>query len=412
MAKKKSEVREWICKRLEEADADLLKSLLQGVIQELMSAEVDALCGADYGKRSDGRVNCRNGYRNRLWDSRVGSMVLKLPKLRRGSYFPGWLLQPRKRSEKALVNVVCESYVLGISTRKVERLVQALGMEGMSKSQVSRLAGELDALVESFRSSPLERGPYPYVWLDAMAMRTREMGRVVNVAVVLATGLNRDGQREILGVDVITCEDEDGWETFLRCLKERGVHGVRLVISDAHTGLKKAIASELSGASWQRCRVHFMKNLLCRIPKIDQERVADLVRSIFAQPSAATARLQLRSVAGQLEKDYPDAANMLLEAEDEILAYTAFPKEHWKKIWSNNPQERLNREIRRRTNVVGIFPNRNAILRLIGAMLIEQNEEWMTQERSYMSRKSVEAVIREQVPKPTNTHQPEMVKAA
>ena len=412
MARKKTEVREWICKRLEQADGDLLKSLLQGVIQELMSAEADAMCGADYGKRSDGRVNCRNGYRERPWDSRVGSMVLKLPKLRQGSYFPAWLLEPRKRSEKALLNVVCESYVLGVSTRKVERLVQALGMEGMSKSQVSRLAGELDALVDSFRNAPLERGPYPYVWLDAVHMRSREAGRVVNVALVLATGLNREGRREILGVDVITCEDESGWGSFLRSLKERGARGVQLVISDAHSGLKKAIASVFPGASWQRCRVHFLKNLLCRIPRRDQERVADMVRSIFAQPSAATARLQLRSVAGQLEKDCPDAAEMLLEAEDEILAYTAFPKEHWKKIWSNNPQERLNREIRRRTNVVGIFPNRKAILRLVGAMLIEQNEEWMAQSRCYMSRESIDALIREQVPKPSETHQPDMAKAA
>ncbi len=295
-------MREWICKRLEQADADLLKSLSQGAIQELMSAEEDALCGADYDKRSDGRVNYRNGYRERPWDSRVGSMVLKLPKLRQGSYFPVWLLEPRKRSEKALLNLVCESYVLGVSTRKVERLLQALGLEGMSKSQVSRLAGKLDALVEAFRKAPLERGPYPFAWLDAVHMRSREAGRVVNVALVLATGLNREGRREIMGVDVITCEDESGWESFLRSLKERGARGVRLVISDAHSGLKKAIASVFPGASWQRCRVHFLKNLLCRIPKRDQERVADLVRSIFAQTSVM-ARLQLRSVAGQLEKD-------------------------------------------------------------------------------------------------------------
>lgn len=412
MTKKKTEAREWICKRLEQADADLLKSLLQGVIQELMSAEADALCGADYGKRSEGRVNCRNGYRERVWDSRVGTMVLEIPKLRRGSYFPHWLLEPRKRSEKALLNVVCEAYVLGVSTRKVDRLVQALGMEGMSKSQVSRLACELDGVVDRFRRAPLEHGPYPYVWLDAVCIRSREAGCVVNVAVVLATGLNREGRREVLGVDVITCEDEAGWEAFLRSLKDRGLCGVQLLISDAHSGLKKAIASVFPGASWQRCRVHFLKNLLCHIPKRDQERVGDLVRSIFAQPSAATARLQLRSVAGQLEKDYPDAAEMLLEACDDILAYTAFPKEHWKKIWSNNPQERLNREVRRRSNVVGIFPNRKAILRLVGAMLIERNEEWMAQSRCYMSRESIEALIRERVPKTSEPNQPEMAKAA
>ncbi len=406
MARKKNEVQEWICKRLEQADAE--KSLLQGVIQELMSAEADAMCGADYGKRSDGRVNCRNGYRERSWDSRVGTMLLKLPKLRQGSYFPTWLLEPRKRSEKALLNVVC----VDVSTRKVERLVQALGMEGMSKSQVSWLAGELDALVDSFRNASLEQGPYPYVWLDAVHMRSREAGRVVNVALVLATGLNREGRREILGAEVITCEDEVGWASFLRSLKERGARGVRLVVSDAHPGLKKAIASVFPGASWQRCRVHFLKNLLCRIPRRDQECVADLVRSIFAQPSATTARLQLRSVAGQLEKDYPGAAEMLLEAEDEILAYAAFPKEHWKKIWSNNPQERLNREIRRRTNVVGVFPNRKAILRLVGAMLIEQNEEWMAQSRCYMSRESIDALIREYMPINSATHQTEMAKVA
>jgi transposase-like protein len=314
---------------------------------------------------------------------------LAIPRLRKGSYYPEWLLDPRRRSERCLVQVVTECYLRGVSTRRVEGLVQALGLASMSKSQVSEMAKELDEVVEGFRSRSLDQGPYTFLWLDAISQRCREGGRVVNVATVLATAVNAQGKREVLGLDVITNEDGAGWTAFVRGLVARGLWGVKLAISDDHKGLKAALASELPGAAWQRCRTHFMRNLLTRVPRSAQDLVATLVRSIFAQPSAKEVWAQHGRVVEQLEKRFGEAAKMLAEAAEDILAFTAFPKSIWRQVWSNNPQERLNREIRRRTDVVGIFPNRPAIIRLVGAVLAEQNDEWAVARR-YMSAEALE----------------------
>jgi transposase-like protein len=378
----------WLRKHLEAADTDLLREMVLGFVQALMSAEADAACGAALGERSAERVNQRNGYRERRLDTRVGSLELAIPKLRAGSYYPEWLLEPRRRGERALVAVVAECYVRGVSTRRVEGLVATLGIQSLSKSQVSELAKTLDEQVAAFRARPLDAGPYPYVWLDALAVKCREAGRIVNVACVVATGVNADGHREILGVDVLTSEDGAGWTGFLRDLVARGLAGVELVVSDAHTGLKEAIAAVLPGVSWQRCRTHFIRNLLCRVPKSAQGLVATLVRSIFAQPDAASTLTQHARIVEQLAERFPAAAELLADAGAELLAFTAFPKEHWRQVWSNNPQERLNREIRRRSDVVGIFPNRAAVIRLVGAVLAEQHDEWAVARR-YMSAESL-----------------------
>jgi len=379
---------EWLRKQLEEADTDLLREMVRTFVQALMSAEADAVCGAPYGERSGDRVNRRNGYRPRRWDTRVGTIDLEIPKLRRGSYFPSWLLEPRRRAERALVQVVAECYVRGVSTRKVEGLVRALGIEGISRSQVSELAKELDEEVRAFRARPLDGAPYPYVWIDAQTQRVREAGRVVNVACVMATGVNRDGRKEVLGLDLVTTEDGAGWTAFLRDLVARGLSGVELVTSDAHPGLREAIAATLPGASWQRCRTHFMRNLLAKVPKAAQPFVAALVRSIFAQPDREQVEAQLRRVTDQLAGRFPEAAALLEEAGPDITAFACFPTEHWRQIWSNNPQERLNREVRRRTEVVGIFPDRASAIRLVGMVLVEQHEEWQVARR-YMSPESL-----------------------
>jgi len=373
---------EWLRKQVEAAP-DGLRTMLTEMVNVLMNAEVDAVCGAGYGERSDGRVNSRNGYRGRPWDTRVGTIDLQIPKLRQGTYFPGWLLEPRRRAEKALTAVVAEAYALGVSTRKVEDLVQALGIEKLSKSQVSQLAKELDAGVKSFRERPLT-GAFKYLWLDALVMKCREGGRIANVACLVAVGVNDDGRREILGLDVVTGEDGAGWLAFLRGLRARGLKGVELVISDAHSGLRDAIASVLRGAAWQRCRTHFVRNLLTRVPKAAHAIVATYVRTIFMQPDTESVRAQHARTVEQLRSRFPKAAAMLADAAEELLAFTAFPKEHWRQIWSNNPQERLNREIRRRTDVVGIFPNRDAIVRLVGAVLCEIHDDWAVVRR-YMT---------------------------
>jgi putative transposase len=378
----------WLRKQLEEADVDLLREMVATFIQTLMGAEADALCGAPYGERSADRVNRRNGYRGRDFDTRAGTMELLVPKLRQGSYFPGWLLEPRRRAERALVAVVAECYVKGVSTRRVDGLVKSLGIEGISKSKVSEMAKSLDEAVAAFRSRPLDAGPYTYLWLDALALKCREGGRIANVAAVVATGVNADGHREILGLDVLTSEDGAGWTAFLRDLVARGLHGIRLVISDDHTGLVGAVEAVLPGASWQRCRTHFMRNLLTRVPKSAQGVVATLVRTIFAQPSLEEVAAQLSRVTEQLERLFPAAAELLAQAGPDITAFSSLPTEHWRQIWSNNPQERLNREIRRRTDVVGIFPNRAAIVRLVGAVLAEQHDEWAVARR-YMSQESL-----------------------
>ena len=375
-------------KQLEGADVDLLREMVKVFAEQLMGADADALCGADYGERSPERVNRRNGYRERAWDTRAGTIALAVPKLREGTYFPEWLLEPRRRAERAFVQVVAECYVRGVSTRRVEGLVRQLGIERISKSRVSQMAKELDEAVEAFRTRPLDAGPYTYVWIDALTQKVREGGRIVNVAALVATGVNAAGAREILGLDIVTSEDGPGWTAFLRGLVARGLSRVRLVISDAHPGLVDAIASTLQGASWQRCRTHFLRNLLAKVPKSAGPFVATLVRSIFAQPDAQAVWAQFHRVIEQLEERFPEAAAMLSDAGPDILAFTTFPQTHWKQIWSNNPQERLNKEIRRRTDVVGIFPNRASTIRLIGMVLCEQHDEWQVVRR-YLSPESL-----------------------
>jgi transposase-like protein len=384
MAEQKIDYLGFLRKLLERDEADALKGMVKEFAEGLMGAEADQHCGASFGERSDERRNSRNGYRTRGWDTRVGTIDLAIPRLRKGSYYPEWLLERGRRAEKALVSVITEAYVHGVSTRKVEDLVQALGVESLSKSQVSELARGLDATVEAFRRRPLDGAPYGYVWLDALFVKCREEGRVVSVAVLVAVGVNADGRREILGVDVSTSEDGSGWLAFLRGLVARGLSGVKLVISDAHGGLRDSIASALPGAAWQRCRTHFMRNLLQRVPRSAQGLVGTLVRTVFAQPDAASTHSQMDHVIAQLQKRFPKAAELLEESRAELLAFTCFPKEHWRQIWSNNPQERLNKEIRRRTDVVGIFPNREAVIRLVGAILIEQHDEW-TVARRYLT---------------------------
>ena len=393
------DVNGWLRKQLEEASPDLLRAMVQDFAEALMSAEADALCGAPYGERSPERVNRRNGYRERGWDTRVGTIELALPKLRAGSYFPDWLLQSRRRAEQALVSVIADCYLAGVSTRRVEKLVRQLGIEHMSKSQVSRLAKSLDALVEDFRTRPLGSAPFPYLMLDALVVKCREGGRTVNACVVHAVAVNAEGFRESLGLDVVTSEDGAAWLAFLRSLVARGLSGVRLVTSDAHPGLVDAIQATLPGASWQRCRTHFMRNLLTRVPKAAQSFVATMVRSIFAQPDAETVAEQQTRVIAQLAERFPEAAAMLCEAEPDLLAFAAFPKEHWRQLWSNNSLERLNKEIRRRTDVVGIFPDRTSIVRLVGAVLAEQNDEWQVARR-YMSAESIGKALADTVPEP------------
>jgi putative transposase len=364
------------------ASPDVLREMVRGFAQRMMDAEVEARCGAGYGEVSPDRVNSRNGYRMREWDTRAGTVELAIPKLRQGSYFPSFL-EHRRRAEAALASVVATSYLLGVSTRRVEKLAAALGVTSLSKSQVSVMAAELDQMVESFRSRPLDAGPYTFCWIDALTQKVREGGRTINVHCLVATGVNADGHREILGIDVTSSEDGAGWLAFLRGLVARGLSGVKLVTSDDHAGLVNAIASVLPGAAWQRCRTHYHRNLLTRVPKTAQPWVSTLVRTIFEQPDADSVRTQHAHVVAALEAKLPQAAAHLDEARDDILAFTAFPREVWRQIWSNNPQERLNKEIRRRTDVVGIFPGRDAIIRLVGAVLAEQDDEW-TESRRYM----------------------------
>jgi putative transposase len=372
-----------LCEQIAGASPDVLQAMIRTFAQAVMSAEADAICGASYGQRSDERVNSRNGYRAREWDTRAGTIDLAIPKLRQGSYFPDWLLTHRRRAEQALVSVVATSYLLGVSTRRVEKLVEQLGIRQLSKSQVSEMATHLDAQVEAFRSRPLDSAHYTFVWMDALTMKVREAGRTVNVHALIAVGVNADGQREVLGLDVASDEDGAGWLAFLRSLTARGLSGVRLVISDAHAGLVAAIGAALPGASWQRCRTHYLRNLLTKVPKSAQPWIATLVRTIFDQPDADAVRAQFARVVATIEAKFPAAAEHLDAARDDLLAFTGFPREIWRQIWSNNPQERLNKEIRRRTDVVGIFPNRAAIIRLVGAVLAEQTDEW-TEGRRYM----------------------------
>src|SRR3954462_1613640 len=366
----------FMAEHLERAEPDLLRSMLSTFVQALMSAEADGICGASYGERTPERVNSRNGYRARDFDTRTGTMAVAIPKLREGSYFPDWLLERRRRAERALTTGVATCYLLGVSTRRMEKLVETLGITRLSKSQVSVMARELDAHVEDFRTRPLDAGPYTFVAADALTMKVREGGRVVNVHALGATGVNADGHREILGLDITSAEDGAGWLSFFRGLTARGLAGVALVTSDAHAGLVAAIGATLPGASWQRCRTHYAANLMAVCPKSSWPWVRALLHSVYDQPDAASVHAQFDRVLDALADKLPKVAEHLEGARADVLAFTAFPQEVWRQIWSNNPSERLNREIRRRTDVVGIYPDRNAILRLVGAVLAEQHDEW------------------------------------
>src|SRR6059058_1407119 len=373
----------WLSEQLGQASPDLLRQMITTFVQALMGAEADAVCGAEYGVRSDERTNTRNGYRRREWDTRAGTIELAIPKLRSGSYFPDWLLERRRRAEAALVSVVATSYLLGVSTRRMEKLVETLGITRLSKSQVSRMAADLDAQVEAFRTRPLDQGPYTFVAADALTMKVREHGRVVLVHALVATGVNADGHREVLGLQITSAEDGAGWLTFFRDLVARGLTGVRLVTSDAHAGLVAAIGVTLPGATWQRCRTHYAANLMAVTPKNSWPGVRAMLHSVFDQPDAASVHAQFDRLVQAVTDKLPKVADHLEQARADLLAFTAFPKEIWRQIWSNNPQERLNREIRRRTDVVGIFPDRDSAIRLIGAVLAEQHDEW-TEGRRYL----------------------------
>jgi transposase-like protein len=363
--------------QLAQASPDLLRELLQTFINVLLSAEADAVCGAEYGTVSPERVNRRNGYRHRDLDTRSGTLDVAVPKLREGSYFPAWLLERRKRAERALTSVVATCYVLGVSTRRMDKLVQSLGITGLSKSQVSVMARELDEHVEQFRTRSLaDAGPFTFVAADALVLKVREGGRVVNVHALVATGVNGDGHREILGLQITTSEDGAGWLAFFRDLSARGLSGVKLVTSDAHAGLTAAVAATLPGAAWQRCRTHYSMNLMSVTPKASWPWVKALLHSVYDQPDAASVHAQFDRVVDALTGKLPASAEHLETARADILAFTAFPREIWRQIWSNNPNERLNREIRRRTDVVGIFPDRTSAIRLVGAVLAEQHDEW------------------------------------
>jgi putative transposase len=362
---------------LAQASPDLLRELLGSFINTLLSAEADAVCGAEYGVASAERTNRRNGYRHRDFDTRAGTIDVAIPKLREGSYFPEWLLERRKRAERALTSVVATCYLLGVSTRRMDKLVQSLGITGLSKSQVSVMAAELDEHVEQFRTRPLaDAGPFTFVAADALVLKVREGGRVVPVHALVATGVNADGHREILGLQVTTSEDGAGWLGFFRDLTARGLTGVKLVTSDAHAGLVAAVGATLPGAAWQRCRTHYAANLMAITPKSSWGWVKALLHSVYDQPDAPAVHAQFDRIIDTLTEKLPAVAEHLETARADLLAFTAFPKEIWRQIWSNNPNERLNREIRRRTDVVGIFPNRQAIIRLVGAVLAEQHDEW------------------------------------
>lgn len=391
MAKGRMDLSAFVGKLLAEHDGDVLREGVRVLAQALMEAEVSSRIGGERYERSEDRTAYRNGYRTRTWDTRVGTLELAIPKVQPGNYFPS-LLEPRRRGERALVAVVQEAYVHGVSTRKVDGLMQALGLEGISKSEVSRVCGALDAEVEAFRTRPIT-GEHPYLWIDATYHKVRQDGRVIAMATVVAIGVTADGERQVLGVDAGPSEDAAFWTGFLRDLKRRGLQGVRLVISDAHEGIKTALVTVLTGATWQRCRVHFMRNLLAVVPKGAREAVAAVVRTIFAQPDHTSAGAQLRRVVEGLRPRFAEAAVRLEEAAEDVLAHLHFPKAHRARLHSTNPLERLNKEIKRRTHVVGIFPTRGALLRLVGAILTEQDDEWAVADRRYFSAESMRQLL-------------------
>lgn len=362
---------------LTDASPDLMRHLLQTMINALLSADADAVVGAEWGERSPDRTTHRNGYRHRNLDARAGTIDVAVPKLRQGSYFPEWLLERRKRSEAALITVIADCYLAGVSTRRMDKLVKQLGIHSLSKSQVSRMAADLDEHVDEFRHRDLsEAGPFTFVAADALTMKVREGGRVVNTVVLIATGVNGDGRREVLGLQVVTSETGPAWNAFFADLTARGLAGVQLVTSDAHAGLKDAIAANLPGAAWQRFRTHYAANLMSVTPKSMWPAVKALLHSVYDQPDAAAVTAQFDRTLDYVSEKLPAVATHLDAARPDILAFTSFPKDLWQQIWSNNPNERLNREIRRRTDSVGIFPNRDAIIRLVGGVLAEQTDEW------------------------------------
>ena len=374
---------------LSQASPDLMRQMLQNFINQILSTQADQICGAEYATTSESRTNVRNGYRHRDLDTRVGTIDVAVPKLRTGSFFPDWLLERRTRAERALTTVIATCYLKGVSTRRMNDLVASLGINNLSKSQVSEMAKDLDQMVEDFRTRPLDSGPYLYVSCDALTMKVREGGRVVKTSVLLATGVNAEGYRELLGMQVATSESVASWTGFFRDLKARGLNEVYLVTSDAHLGIQHAIGEVLPNASWQRCRTHFAKNLSGLVPKTQWPTLSAMFQTIFQQPDAQAVWDQAREVVGFCEQKFPHVADYLEESLDELLAFTHAPKAVWTKVWSNNPTERLNREIRRRTDVVGIFPNRDAVVRLVGAVLAEQHDDWIQQKR-YMSLTSLE----------------------
>jgi putative transposase len=383
MATPRMDVTAFVGKLLEEDDVDLLREGVRVLAQALMETEVSSQIGAAPYERSSSRTAYRNGFRTRTWDTRVGTIELKIPKVTAGSYFPS-LLEPRRRAEKALHAVIVEAYVKGVSTRKVDDLVRALGIDGISRSEVSRICKVLDQDVKAFLARPIE-AEHPYVWLDATFHKIREGGRVVSVATVVAIGVSETGERRVLGCETGPSEDHSFWVAFLRQLVRRGLKGVRLVISDAHEGLRQAIAKVLAGASWQRCRVHFIRNLLSVVPRSAQDTVAAIVRTIFTQPDHQSAMAQLHEVATMLRPRFPAASDLLEDAAEDVLAHMHFPREHRRRLHSTNPLERLHKEIKRRNRVVGIFPTRDSLMRMVATLLSEQDDEWQVSDRRYFS---------------------------
>ena len=396
MADESMALLESVRKAIEEGDGDFLRETVHLLAQGVMEAEVTELTGVPKGERApDRRLTSRNGYRERRWDTRVGTIDLAIPRVRDGNYFPS-LLEPRRRAERALLAVVQEAYVLGVSTRRVDDLVASLGITGISRSEVSRICAALDAEVETFRRRPLDRGAYPYVFFDATYLKVREAGRVVSMAALVATGVAMTGERRVLGIELAAGNDEgSAWPSFIRSLVGRGLHGVRLVISDDHAGLVKAIREQLLGSGWQRCRVHFSRNAQDLVPRSARSMIASAVRAVFEQPDEAAAHDQLGHIAEGLQAKFPAVARLLLDAEPDILAHFAFPETHRRQIRSTNPLERLNKEIKRRTAVVGIFPNRASVIRLVGMILAEQDDEWQDGRRYFRpeSMALIDAVV-------------------